>query len=321
MAASRNWLRCDAGRFFTNPLHRMGRYARRIWTAFSAHQCSLMACACAYCALLSLVPLLVVGISILGFIVGGSDRALTDVIASIHAYVPINPGFLRETLYRVLQDRRIIGAFGFVGLIYGAHYTFLSLEPAMNMVWVVPETRHWTRQRLIAVAASLLTLTLLGLDLASSAAVAIAFTKSRTWLSGALSQLIFKVGLAAIPVLVTCILFASLYRMLPARRVPWKASLVGALVAALLWQATKLLFGLFVVHVHSYDRLYGSLSSLVVLVVWAYYTMTILLLGAEIAADYEFVSRDPAAAEDRSRSGADLAAASHEQRQPDMGSG
>jgi membrane protein len=109
--------------------------------------------------------------------------------------------------------------------------------------------------------------------------------------------------------LITTLLFAMLYRLLPARTVPWTPALTGAVVAALLWQLTKFGFGISLLYIHSYDRLYGSLSSLVILVVWAYYTMAILLLGAEIAADYAFMRYGAPAAEARAHSGADLAAA------------
>jgi membrane protein len=280
----------------------------RLIDAYNAHQCGLMACACAFCAILSLVPLLVIGISILGFVAGGSAQALHEVIQAIRGYVPINPVFLRDMLSHILKDRRVIGVFGLTGLIYGAHQTFLAMQPAMNLVWVVPETRHWVRQRLIALGATFLTIVLMGADLAASTVIALFFQQNLP-LSDTASALLLRIGLGLIPVLLTTTLFAILYRLLPAREVPVKPAIIGAAVAALLWQATKIGFGLFAVYSHSYDRLYGSLSSLVILVVWMYYSMAILLLGAEIAADYEFMRHNPKAAARRSHSGADLAAA------------
>jgi membrane protein len=301
-----------------NPLSRFVCYVRRLSDSYGTHQCALMACACAFCGILSLIPLLVVGISLLGFTVGGSARALDEVIHAIHGYIPINPEFLHGMLSQILKDRRIIGVFGLVGLIYGAHQTFLAMQPAMNLVWVVPENRHWLRQRLIALGATFLTIVLLGADMAASAALALVFDRNLPLLSAVASSLLLRIGLGVIPVLLTTTLFALLYRLLPARVVPVKSALIGAGVAALLWQATKIGFGLFLLHSHSYDRLYGSLSSLVILVVWTYYSMAILLLGAEIAADYEAMRHGAREAERRSHSGADLAAA-HGSAPPDNG--
>src|SRR5258708_91634 len=69
-------------------------YVRRLIDAYSAHQCTLMACACAYCTLLSLIPLLVIGISALGFVLGGNEKTLHEVQIAIRSYAPQNVAFL-----------------------------------------------------------------------------------------------------------------------------------------------------------------------------------------------------------------------------------
>ena len=137
-------------------------YILRLSDSFSAHQCSLMACACAYIALLSVVPLLVLGIAALGFLMQSPRHALDLVVGAVGGYAP-NRGFLdstQEILERIFEDRRLIGLFGLGGLLFGAHQIFLAMQPAMNLIWVVPETRHWARQRLIAVVATLYALLL-----------------------------------------------------------------------------------------------------------------------------------------------------------------
>ncbi|HEV2472866.1 MAG TPA: YihY/virulence factor BrkB family protein [Chthonomonadales bacterium] len=279
--------------------------------AYSTHQCSLLACACAYCTLLSLVPLLLVGIAGLGFFLHSSAAALTEVMAAIRGYVPINPVFLRDQILAHVQARRgIIGLLGTLGLLYGAHQTFLAMEPAMNVIWKVPETRHWTKQRALAIVATLLTLVLLGANLAVSAAIAYVHQYHIALLHGRAADIAFSwlVGLA--PVALTTILSMLLYQLLPARSVQFKPALLGALVTAFLWELTKVGFGLFVVYAHSYDRLYGGLSTLVILVVWTYYSMAILLLGADVATDYEFMRLGAAAAEVRAHTSANLTLAS-----------
>lgn len=297
------------GRVHLHPFKRAVCYIHRLSIAYTTHQCTLLACACAYCALLSMVPLLVVGVAALGFFVGGSQAALEQVVAAVRTYVPINPDFLRDTLIHVLQNRGILGLFGIIGLLYGAHQTFLALEPAMNIIWSVTETRHWLQQRLVAIGATFLSLLLLGADLGVTYLFASLQRLNEPVFHTHVASLLLGMGLTLLPMLITTVLFAMLYRLLPARTISWKPALTGAVVAALLWELTKFGFGLFLLYIHSYDRLYGSLSSLVILVVWAYYTMAILLLGAEVAADYAFMRRGAPAAEARAHSGADLAAA------------
>lgn len=287
-------------------------YVRRLIDAYVTHQCGLMACACAYCALLSLVPLLVVGIAALGFFMGGSDRALDQVEHAIRAYVPRDPGILQDVndiLHRILEDRALIGMIGIIGLLYGAHQAFLALQPAMNIIWGVTETRHWARQRLIAICLSFYTIALMGANLAAVWFFAYLNQYYIPFISGRFEAAGSSFLLGLVPMLILALLFATLYRVLPDYNVPWKAALLGAGVAAVAWQLTLIGFGIYLSHFHSYSRLYGPLGGLVILVVWAYYSMTILLIGAEIAADFAVRREGIRAAEARAHSGADLTAA------------
>ncbi|MCS6776776.1 MAG: YihY/virulence factor BrkB family protein [Chloroherpetonaceae bacterium] len=284
-------------------------YLRRITDAYNTHQCGLLAGACAFSALLSVVPLLAVGISVLGFFMGSSESALNDVLVALKSYVPVDPPLLKELLRRIINDKRLIGTFGLLGLLFTAHQTFLSMQPVMNIIWNVPETRPWFQQRLTAIGVTLFALLLLSADLASSAFFAYLETQHIPFLPGNVETTLLRIGLGAVPVILTTMLFVQIYRYLPARTIPWKAAILGASVAALLWQASKVLFSFSLIYVNSYDRLYGSLGSVVILVVWIYYSMAILLLGAEVAADYEFVRRSFRAAQERAHSGADLATA------------
>lgn len=291
-------------------LYRVHCYVRRLFDSYISHQCALMACACAFSAVLSLIPLLIIGIAGLGFLMGGSAQAVHKVVVAVRAYVPIDIDVLRPMLLRILQDRSQIGVLGLTGLLYGAHQTFLALEPSMNLVWAVAETRHWFHQRLLAIGATFIAILLLALNLAATALFAYIQGVGIPFLSNRTEDLLLRIAVGCLPVLFTTLLFTILYQILPARKVPWKPALVGAVVAAVLWELLKLGFSVFLVYVHSYDRLYGSLSGLVILVIWTYYTMAILLLGAEIAADFEATRHSMREAEQRAHSGADLAIAS-----------
>jgi uncharacterized BrkB/YihY/UPF0761 family membrane protein len=150
---------------------------------------------------------------------------------------------------------------------------------------------------------------LLGLDLGVSAFFAYLEARHIPFLPSHTEATLFRLGLGFVPVALASLLFVQIYRYLPARTIPWKPAILGGIIAALLWEASKLLFSFSLIYVNSYGRLYGSFGSLVILVVWIYYSMAILLFGAEIAADYTFVRYSLRAAEERAHSGADLATA------------
>ncbi len=308
---------CEEAARRGDTLKRVLCYIRRLVDAYATHQCGLMACACAYCALLSLVPLLVVGIAALGFFLGGSQRALRQVENAIRSYVPRDVDILHSVnsiLKHILADRALIGVIGIIGLLYGAHQAFLALQPAMNIIWGVPETRHWLKQRVIAFGAAFYTIALMGANLAAIAFFAYLSRYSIPYLSSRIEADVVQGFLGLVPMLILALLFALLYRLLPSCNVPWKAAFLGAGVAALFWQLTLVGFGVYLTQFHSYDRLYGPLGGLVILVVWAYYSMCILLIGAEIAADFATRRYGIRAAEARAHSGADLTAATGKDR-------
>ena len=308
---------CEEATERGDKLKRIVCYLRRLIDAYNTHQCGLMACACAYCALLSLVPILVVGIAALGFFLGGSQRALTKVEGAIRDYVPRDPGILQsvnDILKHILADRALIGVIGLVGLLYGAHQAFLALQPAMNIIWGVTETRHWVKQRLIAVGLAFYAIALMGINMAAVAVFAYISRYPIPFVSGRLQAGVAGFLIGLLPMVILALLFATLYRVLPSYRVPWRAAFLGAGVAALFWQLTLMGFGLYLSRYHNYDRLYGPLGGLVILVVWAFYSMSILLIGAEIAADFATRRYGIRAAEARAHSGADLTAATGKTR-------
>ena len=102
------------------------------------------------------------------------------------------------------------------------------------------------------------------------------------WLGGWLAQ-----ALMEIPVLlVNFLIFAVIYKYLPNTKTYWRYIWLGAVIAAVLFEAGKHLFIWYLDNFADYSELYGSVASVVVLMVWAYFSAFILILGAEIASEY-----------------------------------
>ena len=75
-----------------------------------------------------------------------------------------------------------------------------------------------------------------------------------------------------------------LYKIVPYKRSPWRELLPGALVAALLFEVSKALFVLYLDYARNLEAVYGSLSSIIVLLLWLYFSARVLLFGVEIIA-------------------------------------
>lgn len=85
-----------------------------------------------------------------------------------------------------------------------------------------------------------------------------------------------------IPLFFSYCMFFLIYKVIPNRKIHLKSAFQAALLAGLLWELAKHLFSWYVVHVANYSVLYGSLSTLVIFVLWVHYSSTILIVGGEL---------------------------------------
>jgi membrane protein len=86
-----------------------------------------------------------------------------------------------------------------------------------------------------------------------------------------------------LPFFLTCCMFFSIYKIIPNKKVHFTSALQAAFFTSLLWELAKHLFAWYIVHLAEYSLVYGSLSTLVIFVLWVYYSSTILVLGGEFA--------------------------------------
>ncbi|HEX2090969.1 MAG TPA: YihY/virulence factor BrkB family protein [Longimicrobiaceae bacterium] len=83
------------------------------------------------------------------------------------------------------------------------------------------------------------------------------------------------------------VMFVVMYRYLPARRIPWRISLVAAMFASVVWELLKSVFTWYVTYVANYGTMYGRVATLVVLVFWIYYSAVVFILGGEVGQVYD----------------------------------
>ncbi len=78
-------------------------------------------------------------------------------------------------------------------------------------------------------------------------------------------------------------MFFLIYKLIPNRRIHFKMAFEAASFTSLLWEVTKQLFGWYIMGLGRFSLIYGSLSALIIFVLWVYYSSSILLLGGEVA--------------------------------------
>lgn len=264
---------------------------RKTVREFQQDQCTDLAAALTYYAVLSLFPALLVMVSLLG--VFGQGRRTTDAVLDLVGdVVPASAvDTLRPTIEQLVASPSAGFALvlGILGALWSASGYIGAFGRAMNRIYEIEEGRPVWKLRPLQ-----LMLTLAALVLAAAVAFMLA-------VSGPVAQAVGDViGLGDIAVTVwniakwpVILLFvvmvvALLYHLTPNVQQPkfrWLS--VGAGVAILVWILASVLFGLYVSNFGSYNKTYGALAGVVVFLLWLWITNLVMLFGAELNAELE----------------------------------
>ena len=251
-------------------------------SAWLRHNAPRLGAALAYYLVLSLAPLIVLAVALLGYVFGPAAIRgqvywqIKDVMGTGGA------AFVQTLLQSAYRPAAgvIANVLGFVVLLFGASGVFVELRDTLNFIWDAPTAdsgglRGMLRYRFFSFAVVLgigllLTVTL-GLSvMIQSAAPAIAV----------LPPLPLKLIGRGTIFLITAALFGLIYRYIPDVPISWGDVATGSLVTAGLFTAGKILIGLYISKA-AVGSAYGAAGSLVALLVWTYYSAQVFLYGAE----------------------------------------
>jgi membrane protein len=246
---------------------------------------SQWAASLAYYIFFALFPLLLVLVSAATYIFNlGTQDAAQEAVQVITEAIPIAEDLVAENLEEVVELRGTLTFVGIIGLLWSASNAFAVLSHSINAALETTEPRGFVKQRLVALAMTIGLVTLLLLSLLFSTLLDIVaglelFGLELAFMGGVLGIVISRL----VPLAISLIVFIVLYRWLPTRDIPWKAVLWGAGFAAVAWELAKSLFTWYIQSgLPNYGVVYGSLSSVVILLFWIYVSSNIVLLGAHL---------------------------------------
>ena len=242
--------------------------------------------ALSYYTIFSIAPLLLISIAVAG-LVFGPEAAQGGIVAQMQGLIGRNAA---EAIQAMIENARKPGqgimatVFGTVTLLFGAGGAFNELRAALDVVWEIPPRTGGgvlavIRERLASFAMVLVVGFLLLVSLVISAGISAFEVKGTFRGSGVVLQVVNNgVSLAVITVL-----FALIFKYLPDAHPPvaWKDIWVGAFITAALFTVGKYGIGLYLGR-SSVGSAYGAAGSLVLLLVWVYYSAQILFFGAEL---------------------------------------
>ena len=243
----------------------------------------------AYYSVFSVFPLLL-GLLAISGTVFTSITLQEQFLDYVTESMPGSEEFVSKNIEELVRFRGALGIGAILGLLWSGSSAFGAMSRAINRAWDVEKDRPFyvakTLHIIIALSVGILFL------LSSFASVAIELLSNYSrdlGLPGHEFFLDFGLGnlmLKAVPWAITLAVFLLLYRFVPNCKTYWRYVWTGAVVATILFEASKGIFMWYLVNVANYELIYGSVASMMVLMSWAYVSAFILILGAEISSEY-----------------------------------
>jgi membrane protein len=264
----------------------------RAWGEVSDQNLFLIAGGVTYAVLLALFPGLAALVSLYGLVfdTGQIERQ----VAALSGVLPAQTqALLSQQLHTLVEASG--GALGFAAIaglllaLWSASRGMSGLITALNIAYEEKETRGFFKLNLIALG---LTLGLLAGGVVAIALVAVLPAAARLLAIGAATKWVLL--LAQWPLLIVLVMLglAVLYRFAPNRDKPqWRWVSPGAAAATILWIVASVAFTVYVANFNSYDKTYGSLGGVIILLTWLYLSALMVLLGAVINAQSERQTR------------------------------
>jgi membrane protein len=266
-------------------MHNPVRFLSQVFHGFRANQGFLLSGAIAYYTLLSIIPMIALILVVLS-----QFRDSQELLSVLREYlVIVTPGQTDAVLEQIsvfLKNWKLIGVVGFLLLLFFSSFAFTALENAMSVIFF---HRVSIRRRRFLVSAIIpyiyILLLAVGLLLVSMVS---GFLHGIEWSQGSIeSFLIYSLGIMGEIVLLT-----SLYLVMPVGRLSVRHALIGGVTAAILWEISRHILVWYFSTLSLVNIIYGAFTATIVILISLEVAAIILLLGAQVIAEYERIGTD-----------------------------
>jgi len=254
-------------------------------------QAPTLGAAVAYYTVFSLAPLFIIAVAIAG-LVFGREAAQGQIFEQLRAMIGETSAAAMEDVVESANSQPRTGVFativGFVALIVGASGVFAQMQASLNAIWRVepkPGRGIWglIQDRVLSFGFILIVGFLLLISLILTAIIAFI----GEWFGGFVPgvETLIQILNAILSLAIITLLFAMIFKFLPDVKIAWRDVWIGALITAALFTAGKEVLGLYLGK-SGVASSYGAAGSLIVLLLWVYYSAQILFFGAEFTKAY-----------------------------------
>jgi len=277
-----------------NVLPQAGRFVRGVLSSFRANQGLLLAGAVAYYTLLSIIPLLILLLVVLSHFIAEA-RLLAALREYLEFIAPGQSAALVADLAAFLAHRTAIGGVLLVSMIVFSALAFTVLENAMSVIFhhrVTDRRRHFAISALmpyvfiVFLGAGLLVVTIVSGKLAALATRDVTVFGIPRSLDDLSDYLLYFLGVGG-----EILVLTAIYLVMPVGRLSWRHALMGGITAGLLWEVTRHVLVWYYGTISQIRLVYGSLTTAIAILLSVELAAIVLLLGAQVIAEYERVAR------------------------------
>jgi membrane protein len=245
-------------------------------------QLTLRAMSLVYTTLLSLVPLLALGFSVLkGF---GVHNKVEPMLLNLLAPLGAQGVEISNRIIEFVNNVKVgvLGSLGLLLLLYTVISLLQKIERAFNYTWKVSQSRSFIHR-----FSDYLSVVFVGpmfIVLALGITASISDSSVVVWMHDyVILDFIVNYTGKAVPYMLIIAAFTFIYMLMPNTKVKLKSALVGAVIAGIIWETTGWVFASFLLNSPNYIAIYSAFATLMFFLIWLYLNWVILLLGASIA--------------------------------------
>ncbi|ROV60276.1 virulence factor BrkB family protein [Vibrio ponticus] len=263
----------------TSIIQHVNQFARYLLTRMLHDRVNVNAGYLAYITLLSIVPMLTVLLSVLSsFSVFANVGTVIQDFVITH-FVPTAGDAVKSALLEFIQNTGKMTAVGGAFLFVAALMLISNIDKNLNYIWRV---KH-KRRAVFSFSMYWMILTLGPILVGASIAVT-SYVTSLTVMDNQVVSSAYQLMLRWLPLILSFLAFVGLYMLVPNKKVQLSHAMVGAIVAALLFELSKKGFAAYITQFPSYQLIYGALATIPILFIWVYLCWLIVLVGAEVTA-------------------------------------
>jgi membrane protein len=259
---------------------------------FSDHGCGQMAAAISYYVLLSIFPLLIFCVGVIGLFL--RDQSLQqELVDAVVDTIPLSQDQGRDEVTRTLREvastrSSAIGLVGFLTMAWTSSSMFGTIRRSLIVVFEIDSPPPLVPRKIVDLLMVLAFGPFFLASIAATTVLRVAQQESgKLPLIGELPEVLgagWLVVSLLLPMIASFGAFFGLYLLVPSRGDRWRHLAIGALFAALLFELIKLSFSLYLENFSNYDVVFGSLGAVVAFLFWVFLSASAVLLGGETAA-------------------------------------